>query len=140
MPKPLRHPLAPLCLAAALATSGAAQPQPPGDVRILLDPVAGAATIESSLTGRATADYRFGGRRGQTMSAEVAILSGDGPIFFDVMPPGSDYEAMFVGRTQGRAGRMSLAENGDYTLRLYLWGEAREGGGTVGYRLRVSMD
>ncbi|WP_370285459.1 hypothetical protein [Pseudooceanicola nanhaiensis] len=138
MPKPLRHILAPLCLAAAIATPAAAHQ--PGDLRIELDPVAGTATIESSLTGHATADYRFGGRSGQTMSADVAVIAGEGPVFFDVLPPGSDYEAMFVGRTQGRAGRMSLAESGDYTLRLYLWGDAREGGRTVGYRLRVALD
>ena len=57
------------------------------------------ATVSGSITGRESLDYVLGAQAGQTMtvSLDVARTDGDGVIYFNILPPGSDGEAIFVG-------------------------------------------
>lgn len=139
MPKPLRHVL---CLSLAAAGPASAQAPLPEAIRILFDPGASEVTLEGRLTGQQIVDYILGARAGQTVSAEIdtARTDGDGTVYFNVLPPGESYEAIFVGQTEGRAGRMSLAATGDYTIRVYLKGNDRDTDRFVGFTLHVSIE
>ena len=81
-------------------------------------------------------------RAGQTLSAHLTIgdTNGDGTIYFNVLPPGSEGEAIFNGSTSASGNaRVELPESGDYRLRVYLMGNDRNADKTVGYHLKISI-
>ena len=60
-------------------------------------------------------------------------------IYFNIMPPGSTWEAIFVGSRDGNSAKVQLPKTGDYIIRLYLMGNDRDTDKTVGYKLDVSI-
>src|SRR5512137_3089261 len=60
---------------------------------------ASSATVKGSLKGDKTIDYKLRAKAGQTMS--VALKTSNGANYFNVLPPGSTGEAIFVGSTGG---------------------------------------
>lgn len=100
-------------------------------------------TISGTVTGNEYGDYRLGANEGQllTASIEVAETNGNGTIYFNVLPPGSDGEAIWIGNMEADpTAEVTLPEDGTYTLPTYLLGNDRDTGRTVGYQFPVSIN
>ncbi len=93
------------------------------------------AAVEGSITGHEYRDYILGARAGQTMG--VSLIT-EGSAYFNILPPGSDNVAIYNGSIDGPdAVNIKLPADGDYTIRVYLMGDAEDSNKTVKYM--VSM-
>lgn len=98
-------------------------------------------TVSGTVTGDDYFDYRLGARGGQEMFAELKVTdtNGNGTIYFNILPPGSDGMAIYNGSLDGNSTRIALTADGTYTIRVYLMGNDRDSGATVGYTLDLSI-
>ena len=57
------------------------------------------------------------------------------------MPPGSTYEAIFVGSRENNSDHFkgTLPSDGDYIIRIYLMGDAKDSGKPINYTLKVGI-
>lgn len=129
-------------LAVVLALSGvAAQAQDSAEVRF--EPGNFGAMVEGSITGQEYFDHILRAGAGQEMFVEISVVEtdGNGTIFFNILPPGSDDVAIFVGSmdADGTMARIVLPDDGAYTIRTYLMGNDEDTGVTVDYRLDLSI-
>jgi len=100
------------------------------------------AVLSGTVAGHEYHDYVLRARAGQTMAVKLTVTgtNGDGSAFFNILPPGSDGVAIFNGSTSADgSGRAELPEDGDYRVRVYLMGNDKDTGKTVGYSVRVSI-
>ena len=104
-------------------------------VRIRFASGANSKTIENSITGDETIDYKLQVREGQLMNISMATEGGS--PYFNVMEPGEKYEAIFVGSTSGGQFEGVAAKSGDYTIRVYMMRSAARRGETADYRLEM---
>jgi hypothetical protein len=95
------------------------------------------AMVKGSLKGDKTIDYKLRAKAGQTMS--VALKTSNGANYFNVLPPGSTGEAIFVGSTSGNEWTGPLAADGEYTVRVYLMRSAARRNDTANYTLTVGI-
>lgn len=97
--------------------------------------------VEGQITGDAYIDYRLGAQAGQEMfiDLQVAQSDGNGTIYFNLLPPGSDGVAIYNGSINGNTTTADLPEDGTYTIRVYLMGNDRDAGATVDYRIDLSI-
>ncbi|WP_170401111.1 hypothetical protein [Ruegeria arenilitoris] len=97
--------------------------------------------VSGTVTGDEYFDYKLGASSGQEMFAELQVsdTNGNGVIYFNILPPGSDGVAIYNGSINGNTARIDLPEDGDYTIRVYLMGNDRDTGKTVGYNLDLSI-
>ncbi len=94
------------------------------------------AAVQGSVTGRHHRDYVLGARAGQTMSVS---LIAKGNAYFNILPPGSQDVAIFIGSRDGENASVRLPSDGDYIIRVYLMGDAKDSGRTVPYTLSVAI-
>jgi hypothetical protein len=87
---------------------------------------ASSATVKGSIKGRQTIDYKLVAKAGQTMT--VALKSSSASNYFNVLPPGSNDVAVFIGSTSGNEWTGTLEASGTYTIRVYLMGAASRSG------------
>ncbi len=101
------------------------------------------AALNGTVRGNEYFDYVLGARAGQTMSVALTVTAtnGNGTAYFNILPPGSDGEAIFIGSMSAEAGfgSVDLPEDGTYTVRVYLMGNDRDADKTVGYTLSVTI-
>ncbi|MEF8754775.1 MAG: hypothetical protein V5B60_12730 [Accumulibacter sp.] len=95
------------------------------------------ATIKGSLKGDQTIDYTLRARAGQTMSVRLATTNGAN--HFNVLPPGSNDEALFVGSSGGKEWTGALPADGEYKLRVHLMRSAARRNETANYTLTVGI-
>jgi hypothetical protein len=76
------------------------------------------ATLKGTLKGDKIIDYKLGAKAGRTM--RVTLKTSNGANYFNVLPPGSNDVAVFVGSTGGNEWSGQLATDGEYTIRVYL--------------------
>jgi hypothetical protein len=95
------------------------------------------ATIEGKIKGDQTIDYTLRAKAGQTMS--VTLKTGNGANYFNVLPPGSNDEALFVGSSDGNEWTGTLPADGEYKLRVYLMRSAARRNETANYTLTVGI-
>lgn len=95
------------------------------------------ATIKGSLKGDQTIDYTLRAKAGQTMS--VTLATKHGANYFNVLPPGSTGEALFVGSSGGNEWTGALPADGEYKVRVYLMRSAARRGETANYTLTVGV-
>jgi hypothetical protein len=93
-------------------------------------------TIKGSLTGDQTVDYTLRAVAGQTMTVK---LSGGASVNFNVLPPGSTGEALFIGSRDGTRSTTKLPASGEYTIRVYQMGRAKSSGQRSNYSLEVDI-
>ena len=63
-----------------------------------------------------------------------------GTCYFNILPPGSNGEAIYNGSMDGNdAIGIKLPKNGDYTIRVYLMGNDKDSGQTVHYQLSMTI-
>ncbi len=98
---------------------------------------ASSATVKGTLKGDKTIDYKLRAKAGQTMS--VTLKTSNGANYFNVLPPGSTGEAIFVGSTSGNEWTGPLPADGEYTVRVYLMRSAARRNETANYTLTVGV-
>lgn len=74
-----------------------------------------ATTVKGSLAGDETIDYTLRARAGQSMS--VTLKTSNDANYFNVLPPGSNDVAIFIGSTSGNAFTGALPADGEYKVR-----------------------
>ncbi|WP_298851901.1 hypothetical protein [uncultured Ruegeria sp.] len=99
------------------------------------------AMVSGTISGGAYFDYLLGAKAGQEMFADLQVsdTNGNGVIYFNILPPDSDGVAIYNGSIDGNTARINLPEDGEYTIRVYLMGNDRDTGKTVGYNLDLSI-
>lgn len=105
--------------------------------RVEFDKGSNGTVLSDKITGNSVLDYRLTAKAGQTMS--LKLEAGTPSLCFNLLPPG-DGEALHVGSRNGTTYTGRLPEDGDYSVRLYLMGNARDTGLTVPYKLHISID
>jgi hypothetical protein len=94
------------------------------------------ATLKGSITGDQTLDYTLRAAAGQTMTVK---LTGGSSVNFNVLPPGSTGEALFVGSRDGNVSTTTLPASGEYTIRIYQMGHASSSGKRSNFTLDVAI-
>jgi hypothetical protein len=95
------------------------------------------ASIKGHIKGRETIDYILRARAGQTMT--VNLETSHMGAYFNVLPPGSDNEAIFVGQVAGPKFEGKLPKDGDYKIRVYLVRAAARRNESAKYTLKVKI-
>lgn len=104
-----------LCLAFALPVLAADDIR---EERVHFQAGTSGTTVKGHLRGRDDIDYVLGAKAGQHMTVE---LHTDNPQnYFNILPPGSRDEAIFIGSSSGNRFEGTLPESGDYRIRVYL--------------------
>lgn len=137
---PTRHSVFLPLLCSGLLAASAALPQQVSEVRFA--PGTSGATVSGTITGNEYTDYQLGASEGQRMvvSIDVDGTNGNGTIYFNILPPGSDDVAIWIGNMEAEpVAEVILPSSGTYTLRTYLMGNDRDTGKSVGYQLQVAI-
>jgi hypothetical protein len=96
------------------------------------------ASLKGRIKGDQTVDYKLGAKAGQTMT--VSLKGSNSSNYFNVLPPGSTGEAIFVGSSavvQKFEG--TLPADGDYTVRVYLMRNAARRNEASDYTLDIGI-
>ena len=121
----------------ALAATAVAQPAPPKKETVQFARGASEATIKGALQGDQTIDYHVRAGAGQTLAVTMTVSNAS--TYFNVLPPGSDDVAMFVGSTEGSTYKSMLPDDGDYVVRVYLMRAGARRGEKSDYTLTVGV-
>ena len=100
------------------------------------------AGVQGAISGHEYRDYILRARAGQNMSVALSVdaTNGHGIAYFNILPPGGDGVAIFnSSMSENNYGQVTLPENGDYRIRVYLMGNDRDAGKTVSYTLSATI-
>jgi hypothetical protein len=125
-----------VCLLAGALLSGAALTTEAAK-QIAFGKGKSSASVSGKIQGSNDVDYVIRASAGQTLT--VDFKAGKGAAYFNVLPPGSSGEAIFVGSSEGNHFKGTLPSDGDYTIRVYLMGGAKDSGKPINYTLKVSI-
>jgi heat shock protein HslJ len=121
---------------AGVAPAPAPAPDAPRVRGLTLPPEPGSVLLRDRIRGRGTLDVQVRGEAGQRLTAE---LSGrHGALSFNVLPPGSNGPALWIGDVSGRRADVLLPDDGTYTLRVFLQRAAARRGESAPFDLRVA--
>jgi hypothetical protein len=93
------------------------------------------ATVEDRIVGYDSVDYVLNAQAGQY--ANISMATDNGANYFNILPPGSNDEAIFVGSTSGNQYEGTLPASGDYKIRVYLMRSAARRDEAANYRLEM---
>lgn len=127
----------PILIAAAMNGPALAQTSIP----IQFENGSDSATLSGSIIGDEYVDYVLAARGGQKMNVGLSVegTNGSGTVYFNILPPGSDGEAIYNGSINGNDAFVELPSNGDYTIRVYHMGNDRDTGKTSGFVVGVGI-
>lgn len=94
-------------------------------------------SVSGKVQGSNDVDYVLRASAGQTMT--VDFKASKGAAYFNVLPPNSTGEAIFNGSSDGNHFKAVLPSDGDYTIRVYLMGGAKDSDKPVTYTLKVGI-
>jgi len=94
------------------------------------------ANVSGSLSGDQTRDYLVRANAGQTLRV---TMTGPSIIYFNILPPGSSDEAIFVGSNEGNSFSGTLSAAGAYKIRVYQMRASARRGESGRFRLAVSV-
>jgi hypothetical protein len=94
------------------------------------------ATLKGSITADQAFDYKLGAKAGQTVMVE--LKSDRTSEYFNLIAPGRN-EALFIGSVGGLRFEGKLPVDGEYIIRLYLMGDAKDSGKTANHTLHVEV-
>ncbi len=103
--------------------------------RVQFAPGATSATVEDRIVGYEGVDYVLNAQAGQY--ANISMATDNGANYFNILPPGSNDEAIFVGSTSGNQYEGTLPASGDYKIRVYLMRSAARRDEAANYRLEM---
>lgn len=98
---------------------------------------ASSATVKGSIKGDKTIDYALRAKAGQQMA--VSLKSGHSAAYFNVLPPGSKGEAIFIGANEGSDYKGALPADGEYRIRVFLVRAAARRGEKADFTLTVGV-
>lgn len=93
------------------------------------------AVIEAAIKGYETVDYVLGARAGQYMN--VSLATKHGATYFNILAPGENEVAMFIGNINGNQYEGTLPADGDYKIRVYMMRSAARRNEVAHYRLEM---
>lgn len=94
------------------------------------------ALAEGRLVGDDTINYVLTARGGESVTA---VLESGSIGYFNVLPPGSSGEAIFIGSSAGNRFSGTLAAPGEYRFRVYQMRASARRGEATDYTLRVEV-
>ena len=94
------------------------------------------ATVKGTVKGRQIVDYRLRATAGQNL--DVAIKAGKGSPYFNVLTAGGD-SPLFVGSISGDHFFGQLPKDGEYTIRVYLLGNAASSNQSATFTLDIDI-
>lgn len=94
-------------------------------------------TIKDHIKGDETIDYKLGAHAGQRMA--VSLDTDNTANYFNVLAPGEENVAFFIGSNEGNHFEGNLPESGDYTVRIYLMRSAARRGESANYSLEIAI-
>ncbi|WP_069436921.1 hypothetical protein [Methyloceanibacter methanicus] len=132
----IRTPLGVAALAALAIPAAHAQ----DDIRT--EPVhfkagASSATVKGKIKGYETVDYVLEAGNGQHMT--VGLSTDNASSYFNILAPGENETAMFVGSTSGNQFKGALPKAGAYKIRVYLMRNAARRNEVANYSLTMSI-
>jgi hypothetical protein len=95
------------------------------------------ASVSGKVQGSDAVDYVLRASAGQTLT--VDFKASKATAYFNVFALGSTGEAMFNGSSEGQHFKAALPSDGDYTIRVYLMGGAKDDNKLVTYTLKVGI-
>lgn len=106
--------------------------------RIRFEPGATSAVVQGSITGYEIVDYLIGAVAGQY--AQISMQTDNLASYFNILPPGEDEVAMFIGSISGNQYEGTLTTSGEFKLRVYMMRSAARRDEVANYRLEVTID
>lgn len=94
-------------------------------------------TISGTISGDQTVDYAIGANQGQQLNVTLTNKSND--AYFNVLPPGSQGEAVFIGQNEGNKCSITLTKSGEYKIRVYQMRSSARRGEKASYSLSISI-
>lgn len=98
---------------------------------------ASSTTVKGTIKGDQYRDYLVNARAGQVMT--VKMTTSNLAAYFNVLPPGSNGEAQFIGSTSGLNFEGPVQANGNTRIRVYLMRSAARRGETSNYTLAIAV-
>lgn len=93
-------------------------------------------SIAGAITGDQTIDYTVSLKENQEL--KVSLKANINACYFNILPPGSDAEAIFMGETEGNSFGGTMSMSGTYKIRVYLMRSAARKGTKANFTLNVS--
>jgi uncharacterized protein YraI len=130
-------------LSCAFALTGISSPafaQQRIDIRF--NPGATSTTVNGTIRGREYVDYVLNARGGQTMNVSLRVTgtNGNGNAYFNILPAGQDFGGLYTGSMDNdNRAEVRVPYTGNWAIRVYLMGNDRDTGKTVGYSIDVSV-
>lgn len=93
--------------------------------------------ISGTIKGEQTIDYTVSAKANQQMS--VSLTTKNTALYFNVLPPGSEGEAIFIGSTEGNKFTGTLNTDGVYKIRVYLMRSAARRNESGSYTLAIGV-
>jgi len=103
--------------------------------RVQFKPGTSSATIKGKIKGYETVDYVLEASKGQQMN--VSMATNNGANYFNILAPGENDVAMFIGSTSGKQFEGTLPKSGDYKIRVYMMRSAARRNEVANYRLEM---
>lgn len=97
--------------------------------------------VNGSIIGDEYIDYRLGAKAGQSMFVDLAVdaSNGSGTVYFNILPPGSNGEAIYNSSINGNTTTIKLPKSGTYAIRVYHMGDDADSGKTSGFHIDLSI-
>ncbi len=129
----------PLLLAAliAIATSPALARDEIRTEKVEFKRGATSATINGKIKGYEGVDYVLEASEGQQM--KVSMATDNLANYFNILAPGEENQAMFIGSTSGNQFEGTLPKSGAYKIRVYMMRSAARREEVANYRLEMSI-
>lgn len=105
--------------------------------RVQFDTGSSSAAITGTITGHEVVDYMLGALAGQTMT--VTMSTEHTACYFNVLPPDSEDEAIFIGSVEGRDFEGILDLDGDWKIRVYVMRSAARRGETARFTIEAGI-
>jgi hypothetical protein len=96
---------------------------------------ASSATIKGKIKGYEVVDYMLEASKGQQMN--VSMATDNGANYFNILAPGENEVAMFIGSTRGNQYEGGLPKSGAYKIRVYMMRSAARREEVANYRLEM---
>lgn len=123
-----------LLAAFAVMLADGAMAQAPRSEPLRFDAAGTVAVASGRVTGSDGIDLVLEARGGERV---VAVLEAGANGYFNVLPPGSTGEAIFIGSTSGERFEGTLEQAGEYRFRIYQMRASGRRGESFDYTLRV---
>ena len=126
-----------LVLAAPLAGPALAQTKS----AVKFEPGNFGTMVNGTIEGDDYIDYMLGAKAGQQMFVELTVdgTNGAGAVYFNILPPGSQGEAIYNSSVDGNSTTVALPADGDYAIRVYQMGDDADTGKTSGFHVDLSI-